>query len=183
MVSQHKSQGGSGAGEGICTPTIAHAYILPTCVNKYFLEGVVHFMRVRSFARHGLRVIWPICQYKSLGSSACRTSPSFSINFHNRWLNKATHTNTLTRAVSLTSHGSDLGGESQPVYDAHTFRFMSISLFCRQVLSGVSLALFELCFTYFYSLNTFSPGDAAGPNQIMAYLDLAEVKTQIAINM
>lgn len=28
---------------------IPHAYILPTCVNKYFLEGVVHFMRVWSF--------------------------------------------------------------------------------------------------------------------------------------
>lgn len=109
--------------------------------------------------------------------------PPCSINFHNRWLNKATHTYTLARPVSLTSHGSDLGGKSQPVYDAHTFRFMSISLFCREVLSGVSLALFELCFTYFYSLNTFSPGNAAGPNQIMAYLDLAEVKTQIAINM
>lgn len=77
LVSQHKSQGGSGVveEEGSSTPTIPHAYILPTCVNKYFLEGVVHFMRVRSFARHGLRVIWPICQYKSLGFSARRTSP------------------------------------------------------------------------------------------------------------
>lgn len=103
-----------------------------------------------------------------------------SINFHNRWLNKATHIHTHTRLVSLTSHGMNFwgGGEgvkSQPVYDAHTFRFMAISLFC----FGGSLALFELCLTYFYSLNTFSPQS----NQIMAYLPMAEVKTQIAINM
>jgi len=113
-------------------------------------------------------------------------------NFHNRWLNKAAHT------LGQADHGIwPWGGEElQPVYDAHTFHFMCmfISLFWGGVYLSL-WSLFELCFTYFYSLNTFPLsalrlGDlgvrgrgSMRLNQIMAYLDLAEVKTQIAINM
>lgn len=107
--------------------------------------------------------------------------PPCSINFHNRWLNKATHTHLHDRSAWPAMER--FGGQVPTRLWCAYIPFYVHKPFCREVLSGVSLALFELCFTYFYSLNTFSPGNAAGPNQIMAYLDLAEVKTQIAINM